>query len=89
MKTQTPNPFTRNDIKTKKMRQWALQVKANFESQAINKDVDWFGLAQVLCMEYDPMHKKVGMPQASQLTMKVNIGSVVKIASGPKGQKRK
>jgi hypothetical protein len=29
------------------------------------------------------------MPQASQLTMKVNIGSVVKIASGPKGQKRK
>lgn len=36
------------------------------------------------CMENDSMHKKVGMPQVSQLTMKVNIGCVMQIASGPK-----
>jgi hypothetical protein len=40
-------------------------------------------------MEDDSMHKKVGTPHASQLIMKVNIGSAVKTASDPKGQKRK
>lgn len=89
MKTQTPNPFTKKDTKTKKVRQWAIQVEAYLESQVINKDVDWFRLVQILCMEDDSMHKKVGMPQASQLIMKVSIGSVMKTTSGPKGQKRK
>jgi hypothetical protein len=42
------------------------------------------------CMEDDSMHKKVGTPQVSQLTMKVNIESVVQTANGPKrGQKKK
>jgi hypothetical protein len=31
-----------------------------------------------------PCRKKIGMPQASQLTTKVNIGSVTHITSGPK-----
>jgi hypothetical protein len=44
------------------MRQWPFQVEAYFESQAINKDVDWFKPMQVLCMENDSMHKKLGMP---------------------------
>jgi hypothetical protein len=43
MKTQTPNPFTRKDTKKKKVRQWAFQTEAYFESQAINKDMDWAG----------------------------------------------
>jgi hypothetical protein len=65
MQTQTSNPFTRKDTKTKKVKQWAFQVEAYFESQVINKDVNWFRLVQVLCMEDDSMHKKVGTPQPS------------------------
>jgi hypothetical protein len=36
------------------------------------------------CMENDSMHKKASMSQVSQFTMKVSIGSMVQIASGPK-----
>jgi hypothetical protein len=45
IKTQMLDPFTRNDAKAKRMRLWALQVKAYFESQSINIDVDWLRLA--------------------------------------------
>lgn len=38
----------------------------------------------VECMEDDSVHKKVGTLQVSQLMMRVNIGSVTNIASGPK-----
>jgi hypothetical protein len=51
MKTQTPNPFTRKDTKKKKVRQWAFQTEAYFESQAINKDMDWFRLVQSLAQK--------------------------------------
>ncbi len=40
MKTQTLNPFTGKDTKEKRVRLWALQVEAYFESQVINTDVD-------------------------------------------------
>jgi hypothetical protein len=32
MKTQMPNPFTRKDTKKKKVKRWALQTEAYFES---------------------------------------------------------
>ncbi len=42
------------------------------------------------CMEDDFMHKKVGTPQVSQLTMRVSIGNVAQTTSGPKrSHKRK
>jgi hypothetical protein len=34
------------DIKAKRVRQWALQVEAYFESQTINMNVDWLRVAQ-------------------------------------------
>jgi hypothetical protein len=40
-------------------------------------------------MESFSMHKKLGMPQASQLTVKMNNGIAMKTTSGPKSQKRK
>jgi hypothetical protein len=45
MKTQTSNPFMGKDTKSKKVRQWAFQVEAYFESQAINTYVDRLKLA--------------------------------------------
>ncbi len=42
------------------------------------------------CMQDDSMYKKIGTPQALQLTTKVSIRSISHITSGPKkGQKRK
>jgi hypothetical protein len=40
MKTQTLNPFTKNDTKAKKVKLWALKMEAYFESQVINMDLD-------------------------------------------------
>ncbi len=40
MKTQTPKSFMRKDTKAKRVKQWALQVEAYFESQTINMNVD-------------------------------------------------
>jgi hypothetical protein len=52
MKTQTLNPFTRKDTKAKKVKQWALQVEAYFESQAINTNVDRLKLVQSLLRDH-------------------------------------
>jgi hypothetical protein len=48
MKSQIPDLFKGKDTNAKRVRQWALQVEAYFESQAINMDVDQFRLAQFL-----------------------------------------
>jgi len=48
MKTQIPDPFKGKDTNAKRVRQWAPQVEAYFESQVINMDVDQFRLAQFL-----------------------------------------
>jgi hypothetical protein len=45
MKTQTLDPLMWKDTKAKRVKQWALQMEAYFESQMINMDVDWFKLA--------------------------------------------
>jgi hypothetical protein len=46
MMTQMPNPFTGKDTNAKRVRKWALQVEAYFESQTINMDVDQLRLSQ-------------------------------------------
>jgi hypothetical protein len=38
IKIQTPYPFTRKDIRSKKIMRWALEVEAYFETQMIFTD---------------------------------------------------
>ncbi len=52
MKTQTLELFTSKDMKVERVRQWGLQVKAYFESQAINTYVDRFKFTQFLLRDH-------------------------------------
>lgn len=45
MKTQTLDPFPGKDTKAKKVKQWAFQMEAYFESQTINMDVEQLSVA--------------------------------------------
>jgi hypothetical protein len=45
MKTQTLDPFPGKDTKAKKVKQWAFQMEAYFESQTINMDVERLSVA--------------------------------------------